>query len=151
MLPGSEIAHEASFDLTPMIDVILLLIVFFMLSSQFSRTEQLPIPLPNEQGVAAVDAENPSELVIDMNIRGELFVRGTLVKPDRLPEILGVPADSDTVGNAAKITILVRADKDAPAVHLNRLGAALARAGLSSWRLATAPSGGVNPRGESHR
>lgn len=146
MLPGSEIAHEASFDLTPMIDVILLLIVFFMLSSQFSRTEQLPIPLPNERGIAAVDTENPGEIVIDMNVRGELFVRGELIKPENLPRVLGVPADATTISAASKITILVRADKDAPAVHLNRLGATLARSGLSLWRLATAPGGTSGPR-----
>lgn len=142
MLPGSEIQHEASFDLTPMIDVILLLIVFFMLSSQFSRTEQLPIPLPNEQGVAAVDMENPAEIVIDMNVRGELFVRGELVSAENLPTVLGVSKDAAAPDVGSKLTILVRADRDAPAVHLNRLGATLARAGLSSWRLATSPSGG---------
>lgn len=143
MLPGSEIAHEASFDLTPMIDVILLLIVFFMLSSQFSRTEQLPIPLPNERGVAAVDLENPGEIVIDMNVRGECFVRGERVPSENLPAVLGVSPDAVAPQAASKLTILVRADKDAPAVHLNRLGATLARAGLSSWRLATAPDGAV--------
>jgi biopolymer transport protein ExbD len=126
-----------------MIDVILLLIVFFMLSSQFSRTEQLPIPLPNEQGVAAVDMENPAEIVIDMNVRGETFVRGELVSAENLPAVLGVSKDSAAGGVGSKITILVRADKDAPALHLNRLGATLARAGLSSWRLATAPDGAV--------
>lgn len=124
-----------------MIDVILLLIVFFMLSSQFSRTEQLPIPLPNEQGVAVVDSENPAEIVIDMNVRGELFVGGDPVKPESLSEVLGVSSAAGAANAASKITILVRADKDAPAVHLNRLGASLARAGLSSWRLATAPGG----------
>lgn len=140
MLPGSEIQHEASFDLTPMIDVILLLIVFFMLSSQFSRTEQLPIPLPEEQGVSAGGDEKPGEIVIDMNVRGEYFIRGELVSIEALPAALGAPEEAAGV-RASKTSVLVRADKDASAAHLNRLGAALARAGLSTWRLATSPSG----------
>ena len=57
---------DASFDLTPMIDVILLLIVFFMLSSQFSRTERMQVDLPVESGDELAVEEHPSEIVIDM-------------------------------------------------------------------------------------
>lgn len=140
MLPGNEVQHEASFDLTPMIDVILLLIVFFMLSSQFSRTELLPIPLPSEKGAALVGEEKPGEIVIDMNVHGELFVRGSRIAPESLGAVLGVRDEKDKA-STAKLSILVRADRAASAVHLNRLGAALAKAGLASWRLATSPEG----------
>ncbi|NBX32603.1 MAG: hypothetical protein EBR07_07690, partial [Planctomycetes bacterium] len=37
-MAGGADGSDASFDLTPMIDVILLLIIFFMLSSQFATS-----------------------------------------------------------------------------------------------------------------
>ncbi|MFN7440054.1 MAG: ExbD/TolR family protein, partial [Phycisphaerales bacterium] len=40
---------EAGFDLTAMIDIVLLLIIFFTLTSQFVQTLQRPMPLPAER------------------------------------------------------------------------------------------------------
>src|SRR5215475_2503474 len=57
--------REATFDLTPMIDVVLLLIIFFMLSSQFAQAQRAPMDLPKEQGRPS-KPEGPSLVVIDV-------------------------------------------------------------------------------------
>lgn len=137
----SRVAYrpDASFDLTPMIDVILLLIVFFMLSSQFSRTEQLQVELPREEGDEAAGEERPSELILDLTRNGGLFVRSRPVELSELPRILGV---TEAELGGVKPEVIVRADRLGRAEHLNRLATELARHGISGWKLATVPGSG---------
>jgi biopolymer transport protein ExbD len=133
---------DASFDLTPMIDVILLLIIFFMLSAQFSRSEQKAIDLPWEQGDQAAEEPTPSEIIIDMTRNGSLSVRGRDFFVQDLASVLGVHTESDV---AAKPMVIVRADRSARAEHLNRLATELVRLGLDAWKLGTSPHGTVEP------
>lgn len=46
---------SASFDMTPVIDVVFLLIIFFMLVFQFKTTEQFDVALPDKIGSAQPD------------------------------------------------------------------------------------------------
>jgi len=135
---------DATFDLTPMIDVILLLIVFFMLSSQFSRTDRTEVDLPKESGDETASEEQPSELILDLTRNGSLIVDSRFIEFSELPGIIGV---IETATQVDKPTIIVRADRLARAEHLNRLAAELARLGISGWKLATMPSGGPAPSG----
>ena len=42
--------HEVSVELTPLIDVVFLLLIFFMVSSTFIRESQVKIDLPEASG-----------------------------------------------------------------------------------------------------
>ena len=42
--------HEANVELTPLIDVVFLLLIFFMVSTTFVRETQLKIELPEASG-----------------------------------------------------------------------------------------------------
>ncbi|MDX2115721.1 MAG: biopolymer transporter ExbD [Planctomycetota bacterium] len=128
---------DASFDLTPMIDVMLLLIVFFMMSSQFSRSEQLSLELPRERGDRALDETRPAEVILDMTRDGALHVRGDAVSYEELAEVLGAGRASGTVAPI----VVVRADRAARAEHLNRLALELSKLGIASWKLGTVPEG----------
>src|ERR1043165_299487 len=72
----SRVPSEASFDLTPMIDVILLLIIFFTLTSQFATTQQRPMDLPKEKGEKSPEKASAS-LVIDLDKDGTYSVLGS--------------------------------------------------------------------------
>lgn len=128
--------EEASFDLTPMIDVILLLIIFFMLSSQFAQSEMRPVDLPREHG-----QKNPSKpttkIIIDMDREGNLRVMGRNVSIDELDDVIVVPEPKP--GEASEVDVIVRADRSASATHLNRLSETLVGLGVGRWRLATNP------------
>lgn len=128
---------DASFDLTAMIDVILLLIVFFMLSSQFSRMDQLQVRLPAEQGERIADEENPSEVVISIDDLGRLHTQGHQVELAQLGAVLGVRES----GPPAGLRVYVRADRSASARHLNAVAGELARLGVRTWQLGTEPPG----------
>lgn len=69
--------HEASVELTPLIDVVFLLLIFFMVSTTFVRETQLKIDLPEASGdVQEVDPDT-IEIIIDR--RGEYSVDGRIL------------------------------------------------------------------------
>ncbi len=128
---------EATFDLTPMIDVVLLLIIFFMLSSQFSRNEASFVDLPTEPGERGGASEHRATFIVDVNARGDYLVMGQWVPLQDMARVLGAGTTPPDV--MEKMDVLVRADRACPAQAINRLSGVLSRAGVRSFRLATRP------------
>jgi len=58
-------AEEVGVNLTPLIDVVFLLLIFFMVSTTFTRETQLSIDLPEAQGQARETSEEEIEILID--------------------------------------------------------------------------------------
>jgi biopolymer transport protein TolR len=138
----AKTAHEkeVTFDVTNMIDVVLLLIIFFMLTAQFAKSNQAPMDLPREKGDSSERAGEAS-LVIDVGVDGRLSMLG---RPADMAEVsravqsaLGAPGASPL-----GLDLVIRADRSCPAVHLNRLAEALADLGVRTWKLATQGEGG---------
>ena len=67
-------ADEINVNLTPLIDVVFLLLIFFMVSTTFTRETQLEVDLPQADNTAEVSAERPLEVVI--TAEGEYRVNG---------------------------------------------------------------------------
>jgi biopolymer transport protein ExbD len=132
----ARIPEEATFDLTPMIDVILLLIIFFTLTAQFAKTQQSPMDLPKEKGEKE-KAVAPASLVIDLSRQGEFSVLGTRTELASLVKMV----QGEVLRLGAGLDLVIRADRLCPAAHLNRLAEALAAAGVRDWKLATAGEG----------
>jgi biopolymer transport protein ExbD len=59
---GAHVPEKKSFDLTPMLDVVFLLLIFFLLTSIFARPT-LPLRLP-EAETARVAEESPVRVVL---------------------------------------------------------------------------------------
>lgn len=130
---------EASFDLTPMIDVILLLIIFFMLSSQFASSQLAPVDLPAERGTRPASEGAAARLFVDMARDGSLSVLGEPVEAAQVAErIAAVQRETGTRHSG----VVVRADRAAPASALNRLAERLAEARIGNWSIAVASGDG---------
>lgn len=139
---------EAGFDLTSMIDVVMLLIVFFMMSSQFSQLENLPMDLPAQAGDIQT-AQRSTSVVIDLDATGELRIQGADVPFERLSAVLAVErkaAEEESKGakdakngkeGSQRAGLVIRADRNCPTRHLNRLAVALAEMGARDWSLST--------------
>jgi biopolymer transport protein ExbD len=125
--------EEASFDLTPMIDVVLLLIIFFMLTTHFAKSQRSNLDLPREKGEPVRKEPERDEIVIDMDHAGAMKILNESVTLERLPELL-----SSQRGGIAKARLIVRAERNCPAGHLNQLVGVLIALGVRDWRLATA-------------
>jgi biopolymer transport protein ExbD len=140
---SGEKRGDASFDLTPMIDVILLLIVFFMLSSQFSRSDQMAVNLPPERGEHTAIEDNPAEVVLTIDDRGGLFTSQGAIQLGDLGKALGVRESGPPPG----LKVYIRADRGAKARHLNALAQELSRLGVKNWNLGTEPGAAMDAGG----
>lgn len=128
--------QEASFDLTPMIDVVLLLIIFFTMTSTFARTEQKMLDLPKQPGDAR-QAVASAATFVDVDREGRISILGDRKSLDDL--VRAVKVDVGRTGGA--LDLVIRADKTAAAKHINAIAEALAAAGVRHWKLATAVDG----------
>ena len=130
---------EASFDLTPMIDVVLLLIIFFMLTAQFAKTLKTAVDLPQESGVGQAD-QNVAAVVVDLTKEGELRLAAEPIGLDAFLQVIAADLKRAKAGGQP-FDLTVRVDRACPAVHLNGLAGALTQLGVRNWKLATAGSG----------
>ncbi|MCL6414781.1 biopolymer transporter ExbD [Aestuariirhabdus sp. Z084] len=66
--------EEVSVNLTPLIDVVFLLLIFFMVSTTFTKESHLSIDLPEATGKPAVEHKKQVEIVIGK--QGSYVVNG---------------------------------------------------------------------------
>jgi biopolymer transport protein ExbD len=66
--------EEVNVNLTPLIDVVFLLLIFFMVSTTFTRETQLSIDLPEATGQVRESMEEEIEILIDES--GQYRVNG---------------------------------------------------------------------------
>jgi len=57
--------EEVGINLTPLIDVVFLLLIFFMVSTTFTRETQLSIDLPEAEGKQVESRDEQIEILID--------------------------------------------------------------------------------------
>lgn len=81
-----DLDEEASIDLTPLIDVIFMLLVFFILTASFSKPV-LDIILPKAEEAEA-DAAHGRELVISIRKDGSMHHEGKEILKEDLPALL---------------------------------------------------------------
>jgi biopolymer transport protein ExbD len=68
--------EEVGINLTPLIDVVFLLLIFFMVSTTFTRETQLSIDLPEAEGKAVEATEEQIEILIDESGRYRINGKG---------------------------------------------------------------------------
>jgi biopolymer transport protein ExbD len=129
------------FDMTPMIDVVLQLIIFFMYTSTFSEMVRTPVDLPEEPG-EEIEKFNTDALVVDVRTDGTILVQGVVLTLEELRKIVG--GELIRGGEGSHLEIVLRPDRDAPSSHINAIAGELASLGVRDWRIATVvPQGGV--------
>ncbi|MEM7145583.1 MAG: biopolymer transporter ExbD [Verrucomicrobiota bacterium] len=113
-----------SFQITPMIDMTFLLLIFFMVTSKLSKEQiKLDIDLPfARSAVTPDDLSNRDIINIDEN--GVYYVRNDPVSKEELTEYLKVRFE-----NFPPLRLYVRADRDTPAKQIKELMRLAAEAG----------------------
>ncbi len=97
-------------NLTAMIDVVLLLLIYFMVASRLSEEERtLDIPLPSAANAMPMTAE-PSELVVNIDESGKFIVDDRVIKPADLDALV----TRAVVDNPLRPAIIIRADRRVP-------------------------------------
>ena len=70
---------EVSINLTPLIDVVFLLLIFFMVSTSFSELTQLVVDLPEAEGAPA---SGDSTVLLIVDVQGNMTLDGEPVPND---------------------------------------------------------------------
>ena len=96
----------AEINVTPMVDVMLVLLIIFMVSAPL-LTVGVPIDLPQTQA-ASLDQADKEPLAISVNTKGQVFLQNTEVKIDELVPKLKAIAEARG-GNDERI--YVRGDR----------------------------------------
>lgn len=73
-------------SLTPLIDIVFLLLVFFMLTAHFVKDEALDITLPKADSATTLDNEEALEIVLDK--RGHILIKKKHIAPAELDKVL---------------------------------------------------------------
>ena len=131
--------EEPEINLIPFIDVLLVILIFLMLSTTYSRFTELQVNLPTAN--AEKLPERPGEIIVAVSGDGRYSVRGELVEGRSVEQLTAV-LSAAAAGNREAMVIV---SADALATHqsvMNVLDAAR-RAGLV--RLTFAAQAGGTP------
>ena len=99
---------EVSINLTPLIDVVFLLLIFFMVSTSFSELTQLVVDLPEAEGSPATTDE---ALILTVDVAGNMTLNGESVPND--PRGLSLALRQQLSGNT-DIPVTLSADAMTP-------------------------------------
>ena len=94
-------------NLTPLIDIVFLLLIFFMLTSHFVQEQAIDIDLPVADSGEAVSEDTRLELVI--SAQGLLLLDEHIVEPDNLEAVL-----REALQGREERLLRVRGDRGAP-------------------------------------
>ncbi|MFO7546924.1 MAG: biopolymer transporter ExbD [Trueperaceae bacterium] len=126
----SRFRQTPTLDLTPMVDVVFLLVIFFMVSTTFITLESgLPVDLPEAQTSVAEPSSLPT---VTVTKDGEIFFGGARVAEAQLAAI--VRQDLETTGQT---TVVLRADRDVAHGVAVRIMDLLKQAGAQRIAIAT--------------
>jgi len=102
-VPRTSERASASANMTPMIDVVFLLIIFFLVSSHLAKREnRLPLDLPAAQTHLVNDRES-NRLVINIDDQGIVQIGSTAVSTERQVALLSEHGNQH--GQAAAVRI----------------------------------------------
>ncbi len=117
--------------MTSMIDIVFLLIIFFMAVSQFNRTEDSQVQLAEIQNGGAT-AE--TSFIINVDAKQRLLIGGKAVA---MSELIGRVSREveQTGGKAEKLVVRIRCDRSQNSVRVNELMTQLSSIGITEIQL----------------
>ena len=118
-------------NMTPMIDVTFLLLIFFMTVNQVSKAQREEIPLPQLKGT---QDQSEEALVINVPLDGEIVINSSVVTLAELMDIARHEVAS--AGDSGRLRVLIRANRDGNCRTVNEVVAALVRQEITHVRLA---------------
>ncbi len=101
--------EELEINFIPLIDVLLVIIIFLMVSATFSRTSELQINLPTAD--ANAPQEKPLTITVDVDASGRYLVNGKEANGAVVADLSAALTQAGAQGPAGKEpTIIINAD-----------------------------------------
>ncbi len=124
--------EDVNINLTPLIDVVFLLLIFFMVSTTFDTTSQLKINLPEASQDRSVVPPQKLNLMIDA--KGNFFLNSRELTNNK-SATLKAALERTMDGN--KLPIVIQSDADSPVQSLVTAMDVVGQLGLSQVSIAT--------------
>ena len=121
----------AEINVTPMVDVMLVLLIIFMVSAPL-LTVGVPIDLPQSQATSLGQDKEP--LTISVNDKGQVFLQNSEIKVDELVDKLKAVAEAR---GGTEARVYVRGDKKVDYGTMMKVMGRLSGAGFTKVALVT--------------
>jgi biopolymer transport protein ExbD len=132
-VPNQWRSGQVGFNMTPMIDVVFLLIIFFLVSSHLARQEaQLPLPLPTAESGSTPDEMTQRRLTVNVLSDGSVLLAGKPVPAGQLQRRL----QQAVLERGGDLEVRVRGDRSVPYRAVEPILLACAKSGI--WNVAFA-------------
>jgi biopolymer transport protein ExbD len=100
----------SALSLTPLIDVVFLLLIFFLVTTRFAQEDyELDVVLPSASEAQPLIAE-PKELFVNIDRNGDYYVDGRNLSAPEVEEVLR----QAVANNPVHQSVVIRADKRVP-------------------------------------
>lgn len=118
---------DAAFDMSPMIDMVFLLLIFFMIASRFSVAQNIQLEIPTAKK-AVVPQEKHERFTVNVKADGSfcIYGRDEAVTED---ELRAAFKNEKTLDPETKV--YVRADQSTDFKHIRRVITIMAEEGLA--------------------
>jgi biopolymer transport protein ExbD len=119
--------EEAKFEMAPMIDMVFLLLVFFMMASQMAQLQNIPLEIP-EATKAVVPKERPNRWVVNINKDGDIYEGDQPMELKQLSKRIEAQVKLNP-----KTKVYLRADVDTKHKKVKEVMTEMAKAGVSDF------------------
>ena len=141
-IPNNRSRGGVGFNMTPMIDIVFLLIIFFLVSSHLARQEtQMELDLPAAaSGRRAADDDRTRRVIVNVlaqprSADGQLMVGGRVLQEDELQKVI----EFERRRADGPLEIRIRSDRQVPYRRVEPIMIACAKAGV--WNVSFAVLG----------
>jgi biopolymer transport protein ExbD len=134
--PGHK-EDNVEVNLTPLIDVVFLLLIFFMVSTTFDRHAKLKVSLPEASTKATQQQNDP--LVLSIDAKGNYFLNERQIVNQQLDTLKQaiLKTLSEKNVNVEDVSLVLRADANTPHQSVVRAMDAASQLGLTKLSIAT--------------
>ena len=115
-------------DVIPLIDVLMVLILFFLTSMQFQEVRALNVKLPKIDSAGSNKITN--QLIVSVSKEGEYYLNGNKDKLEEIGKVMKKTAELPQ-----KPSVLVVADEDVPLKYVTSVVDLCRNSGLDDFRL----------------
>ena len=130
----NRVKEELNIDLTSLIDVVFLLLLFFMVSTTFDQPAVLKVDLPEASALdAPIDVPERLELVIDAS--GRMFLNDRQLVDSEQRTIKA--AFNEAAGDNRDLPLILRADRQTPHHFVVTVMDVAGQLGFSNLSIAT--------------
>ncbi|MEL7499390.1 MAG: biopolymer transporter ExbD [Planctomycetota bacterium] len=126
-IPQHRSRQRDGINMTPMIDVVFLLIIFFLVSSHLARQEsRMELELPNAtSGQEDIDQETP-RITVNVKVDGSMWIAGRTIKPANLKQTF----DEVRAREGDGVEVRIRGSRMAPYATFEPIMLACTEAGI---------------------